>query len=193
MAKAMEMEILPKELVQYTENLSWLQKYDSLPIISSAEFNSHIQSVTHQWLQLKKRLIHSGFILDFGDIIVTKPQWLSDIFTQIVSVKNEIKNGILTLNELHNRLSQFDKEIRDYLIKLMIHEFKVCTTHPTDRNALIFPFLLPKQEPLKIYTKWESCWEKKYGFIGRSYKVPFITYGFFEKLFVLMGEQISGA
>ena len=75
----------------------------------------------------------------------------------------------------------------------MIHDFKVCTTHSIERNLFIFPFLLSKQEPLEICTKWESCLEKKYGFIGRSYKVPFITYGFFEKLFVLMGEHISGA
>jgi hypothetical protein len=56
------------------------------------------------------KLLHElGFILDFEmKYIIIYPQWLSNVFKSIVSLKNsnQIKDGIISRNQIFNNLQR---------------------------------------------------------------------------------------
>ena len=108
----MDMESLPEEVVKMIEDPSSWQDTEKIPIITLNDFNSLLKSrMNNKELsleacnQFRKMLVTGGLILDFGKLVIIKPQWLADSFKAIISTKNIGDKGIITSDQIQERLS----------------------------------------------------------------------------------------
>ena len=182
------MENVQTEIAEMISNPSW-QDERSIPIISNDEFNTflrnHLKDSTLsdlQCKQMKKQLVNSGFLLDFRKLVVLKPQWLADTFKSVISTKYENDNGILSLNQVVDRLG-LNEEICKKLIWIWEKELNTFVSHPKLENKFIIPSLLPEKRPKDLENEWKGSMNKR-DCIGRVYTVPFIPIGVFEGIFV---------
>lgn len=187
------MEKIQKEIAEMIENPSWQECKDTIPILSSDGFNSFLQRYLKNkdlsalaCNQMKKQLVNSGFLLDFGTLVIMKPQWLADTFRAIISIKNQAdktgKDGILSTEQIVKRLG-FGKEECLKLIEIWEKNLNVCIRHPNLPNKYIIPSLLDEEKHAESEMKWNET-KSMNNCIGRTYILPFLPAGIFEGIFV---------
>ena len=193
----MDMESLPEEVVKMIEDPSSWQDTEKIPIITSNDFNSLLKSrMNNKELsleacnQFRKMLVTGGLILDFGKLVVIKPQWLADSFKAIISTKNIEDKGIITSDQIQKRLFNSLKlnisgnDLKN-LLEIWENELSVCILHPKLKNTFIVPSLLDEEDSTKINDLWKTeLHEQKC--IGRIYEIPFLPPGIFEGIYVQM-------
>ena len=183
---------IQREVVGMIKDPSWQDNGGKLPIMLNDEFNTFLRNhLNNSSLsdaacnQLKKQLVNSGFLLDYGKLVVLKPQWLADSFKSIISFKNqdEGKDGILSVDRIIQRLG-FDKEECLKLIDIWEKNLSVCIPHPHLLNKYIIPSLLDEKRPAKLDVKWNTAKTKSECIVGRRFWLPFLPAGIFEGIFV---------
>ena len=136
-----------------------------------------------------KWLHDNGIIVHYSDkkgndMIILNPQSLAMSMADIISFKNNWKNGIVTQNDLDMIWKKTGKEVRERLIN-MFEKFEIIYPLPSisnQENRYIIPSLLPEQQPVE-FTKWWIMLPQKGEYqIGRIYKMDFVPLGFFARL-----------
>jgi len=184
------MESLPEGVVKMIEDPSW-QDMENIPLVSSDNFNSFLKEKMNDkefssegCNLVRKMLVAGGFLLDFGQLVVIKPQWLADSFRAIISTKNSDNNGLITFKQIQQKINLSPKDCSN-LINIWERDFSICVSHPDKNDTFIIPSLLDEVIPDKINEIWKVE-STKGKCVGRTYNLSFLPHGIFEGIFVQM-------
>lgn len=125
-------------------------------------------------------------------LVILSPQWLSDCFSSIVSVKNSFcREGRLPMRALPQiwKSDQFPISLQSTLIHIL-ERFEILfvvrkPNVPESDCEAIVPSLLPTSAPKGLDNAWGGCVSgEKLTTFGRKYSFSFITRAFFSRLLV---------
>ena len=179
------------------KNESEINKNSNLPLMGEEEFDKLMEENKiigkEEKKQTRKILKELGFILDFSEWelkkIIYNPQWLSDLFLCVISLKNQEKlmnEGSIEKKEIEKNLINKFKNIRDDEIKFLIElleKFEIFIIDPQNKEKLVIPFLMGSKKPEIIIQKWNNFYEENNNYkLGRSYEFPFLPSGIMSKI-----------
>lgn len=149
-------ELFVSEVATMIEDLSWQHDFGEIPVISCNEFNLYLKKKyplsnlqDEQCLQIRKQFENSGFLLEFENHVVTKPNWLADVFSKILSHEfSKSKEVRISIDELNKRLN-FSETINIFLIDLFTKQFKACMEDPLKKEKY-------EMKPKDILDVWNN-------------------------------------
>jgi len=196
---ALKLDYMPEEIplryLDVEEKLLSLRSVLPVPTLSWEAFaqmceGSHVQS--ESLASLATYLNDLGVLVYFRDVnrdvVVIDPQWITQMFATIVSMKaNFAKGGLLKKSTLPQmwRAPRHPPELHAYMLKLL-KKFEV--VFELNEEDLFIPCLLnnsPKQEVLDAeWAKALSVPADKELCFARCYKFQFVPLGFMSRLIV---------
>jgi hypothetical protein len=102
----------------------------------------------------------------------------------VISFKNNWKNGVVTASQLDIVWKKYPQAVRDNLLSLL-DKFEIAfkLNNQKDKEAAIMiPSLLPEERPVNFETFWTLNPSKGQCCIGRIYQMAFVPLGFFARL-----------
>lgn len=189
-----------KKFISLTNEIISIRKKLTVPIIDISELRSMIEKNYEKNIglyQIRTQLHELGIILDFGDNfnkILIDPQWLSNLFRCVVSLKssNETSNGIIPLKQVISNMKtilQSDSHQQEFLLQIL-KQFEIIIKQPQSEFVII-PCLISDTEPSEIQASFKLLTETSNEILGRIYVLTFLPSELMSRLFIKVCEVLQ--